>query len=107
MILYVLSIFVSAFLVFQVQPLISRYILPFFGGTPAVWSTVQLFFQVFLTGGYAYAYWLINRVSARKQTWVHLGLLVMSIALMVALGFFWPSPVTPGATWKPVSVDTP
>ena len=64
MIYYILSIFLSAFLLFQVQPMIARYILPWFGGTPAVWSTVQLFFQVFLTGGYAYATWLIGRVRS-------------------------------------------
>jgi hypothetical protein len=107
MIPFVLGIFVSAFLLFEVQPMISHYILPFFGGTPAVWSTVQLFFQVFLTGGYAYAYWLISRISARKQAWVHISMLVMSLSLVVALGFLWPSPVTPGASWKPTSVDTP
>jgi hypothetical protein len=107
MILYVLSIFVSAFLLFQVQPMISRYILPFFGGTPAVWSTVQLFFQVFLTGGYAYAFWLIRRISIKKQARVHITILVLSLVLVAALGFLWPSPVTPGASWKPTSVNTP
>lgn len=107
MILYIISIFVSAFLLFQVQPMISRYILPFFGGTPAVWSTVQLFFQIFLTGGYAYAFWLVRRISAKKQVYLHISILVISLALMVALSFLWPSPVTPGQSWKPQSVDTP
>ncbi len=107
MIQFILSVFISAFLLFEVQPMISRYILPFFGGTPAVWSTVQLFFQLFLTGGYAYAYWLISRISSRKQAWLHIALLVTSITLLVALGFSWPSPVMPSAAWKPTSVDTP
>jgi hypothetical protein len=107
MILFVLSVFVSAFLLFEVQPMISRYILPFFGGTPAVWSTVQLFFQIFLTAGYAYAYWLISRISTKKQTWVHIAMLMMSLSLVVALGFLWPSPITPDASWKPNSVNTP
>jgi hypothetical protein len=107
MILFTLSIFTSAFLLFEVQPMISRYILPFFGGTPAVWSTVQLFFQVLLTGGYAYAYWLISRISVKKQTWLHISMLVMSLSLVVALGFLWPSPITPGASWKPTDVNTP
>jgi hypothetical protein len=107
MILFILSIFVSAFLLFEVQPMISRFILPFFGGTPAVWSTVQLFFQVFLTGGYAYAYWLISRFSTKKQARVHIIMLVISLALVIMLGFLWPSPVTPDASWKPLSVDTP
>ena len=107
MIYYILSIFLSAFLLFQVQPMIARYILPWFGGTPAVWSTVQLFFQVFLTGGYAYTTWLIGRVSAKKQGWIHLGLLAASVVLVALLGATWPSPITPDASWKPLSVDTP
>lgn len=107
MILYILSIFLSAFLLFQVQPMIARYILPWFGGTPAVWSTVQLFFQVFLTGGYAYATWLIGRITPKKQGWIHIGLLAVSVVLVALLGASWPSPVTPDASWKPLSVDTP
>ena len=107
MIYYILSIFLSAFLLFQVQPMIARYILPWFGGTPAVWSTVQLFFQVFLTGGYAYATWLIGRVTAKRQGWIHIGLLAVSLVLMALLGASWPSPVMPDASWKPLSVDTP
>src|SRR5690349_1793882 len=107
MLLYVLSIFVSAFLLFQIQPMIARYILPWFGGTPAVWSTVQLFFQVFLTGGYAYAAWLIGRVRARRQAWLHIAILAASLLAVLALGLLWPSPITPDASWKPLSVDTP
>lgn len=107
MILYVLSIFISAFLLFQIQPMIARYILPWFGGTPAVWSTVQLFFQVFLTGGYAYAYWLIGRFSPKKQALVHIGVLLASLIVVAVLGLRWPSPITPDAGWKPLGVDTP
>src|SRR5688572_27219627 len=107
MIFYILSIFISAFLLFQIQPLIARYILPWFGGTPAVWSTVQLFFQVFLTGGYAYASWLIGRVSAKKQGWIHISLLAVSLLVVALLGLVWPSPITPDAGWKPSSVETP
>ncbi len=65
--LFAVSIFLSAFLLFQIQPMIGKLILPWFGGTPAVWSTVMLFFQVLLTGGYAYAYWLIERVETKRQ----------------------------------------
>jgi spermidine synthase len=107
MALYILSIFLSAFLIFQVQPMIARVILPWFGGTPAVWSTVMLFFQVLLTGGYAYASWLVGRVRASKQGVIHLSILGISLALVAALGFFWPSPITPGGDWKPVQLDWP
>ncbi len=99
MIYFALSIFVSAFLIFQVQPMIARYILPWFGGTPAVWSTVQMFFQVLLTGGYAYAAWLVRPGKWRGK--LHLAFLIVSALLMLGLGFTWRSPITPGAAWKP------
>ncbi len=107
MMLYVLSIFLSAFLIFQVQPMIARVILPWFGGTPAVWSTTMLFFQVLLTGGYAYAYWLAGRVRASSQGRIHMVVLAISLALVIMLGIFWPSPITPGANWKPAQLDWP
>ena len=105
--LYVLGIFLSAFLVFQIQPVIARTILPWFGGTPAVWSSVMLFFQVALTGGYAYAWWLIGRVHERRQGGLHLLLLAASVALVAGLGLAWPSPVTPGLAWKPTGAEWP
>lgn len=98
MILFALSIFLSAFLLFQIQPMIGKFILPWFGGTPAVWSTAMLFFQVLLTGGYAYAYWLVKR---RKQGWIHITLLGITIALLTVLGVGWPSPITPSADMRP------
>ncbi len=104
MLLFSLSIFLSAFLLFQVQPMIGKFILPWFGGTPAVWSTAMLFFQIFLTGGYAYAYWLVKRA---KQGWIHIALLGISIALLAALGLGWPSPVTPSADLRPADVSFP
>jgi hypothetical protein len=52
------TIFLSAFLLFQVQPMMGRYVLPWFGGGPAVWTNCLLFFQVLLLVGYAYTHWL-------------------------------------------------
>ncbi|MBI3161603.1 MAG: fused MFS/spermidine synthase [Chloroflexi bacterium] len=104
MFLFALSIFLSAFLLFQVQPMIGKFILPWFGGTPAVWSTAMLFFQVFLTGGYAYAYWLVKQ---RRQGRIHVAFLVVTVALLAALGLGWPSPVTPSADMRPGGVDFP
>lgn len=86
------TIFLSAFLLFQVQPLISKSILPWFGGTPSVWTTCMLFFQVVLFGGYAYAHGLIHRVSPRGQLIVHLGLMLSALCVL---------PITPSTTWKP------
>ena len=85
--------------------MIGKYILPWFGGTPAVWSTVLLFFQVLLIGGYAYAYWLIRRTNFKKV--IHLVLLGASLALLIALGFIWVSPINPGESWKPSTPDFP
>ncbi len=96
---FVLCIFLSAFLIFQVQPLIAKYILPWFGGAPAVWSTVQMFFQVLLTGGYAYAAW-VGRPGRGREKW-HIALLGLSAFLLLALGLGWRSPITPDAAWKP------
>jgi hypothetical protein len=102
---FALSVFLSAFLLFQVQPMIGKFILPWFGGTPAVWSTAMLFFQVFLTGGYAYAYWLVKQ---RRQGWIHSALLAAAVVLLVVLGVFWKSPVTPSVEWKPdIGVSLP
>lgn len=104
MILFSLSIFLSAFLLFQIQPMIGRFILPWFGGTPAVWSTAMLFFQSLLTGGYAYAYWLVKQ---RRQGLFHLILLGMTLALLSALGLVWSSPITPSLNLRPADVSSP
>ncbi len=104
---YAITIFLSAFLLFQVQPMIGKYILPWFGGTPAVWSTTMLFFQTLLIGGYAYAAWLVNKLSSRQQGIVHLALLGLSVSGMVVTGLRWAAPILPDATWKPTSVETP
>jgi hypothetical protein len=79
---YTFSVLLSAFLLFQVQPMIAKYILPWFGGTPTVWSTVLLFFQALLTAGYAY--WLLGRTRERMQGLVHLILLGVSLGLLLA-----------------------
>ena len=107
MLLFAISIFLSAFLLFQIQPMIGKFILPWFGGTPAVWSTVMLFFQVLLTGGYAYAYWLIGRVKQKQQPVIHIMLIASAIILLVSLSFVWTSPITPASSLKPVDVSSP
>ena len=104
MLFFALSIFLSAFLLFQIQPMIGKFILPWFGGTPAVWSTAMLFFQVLLTGGYAYAYWLVKRP---KQGWIHIALLGITITLLTVLGLGWPSPITPSADMRPAVANFP
>jgi len=81
------TIFLGAFLLFQVQPIIGKYILPWFGGTPGVWTTCLLFFQCLLLGGYAYAHGL-SQLEPRKQARIHLTLLaIIGIILGVAVIF--------------------
>ena len=93
-----LTIFLSAFLLFQVQPMIGRYVLPWFGGGPAVWTDCMLFFQTMLLAGYGYAHWLGSRRS-RVQCWVHLALLAASLAFL---------PIAPrAAIWKTTATGDP
>jgi hypothetical protein len=93
------TIFVGAFLLFQVQPLISKYILPWYGGTPAVWTTALLFFQVFLVGGYAYAHLSVRLLPPGGQTLLHLLLLLGAGALL---------PISPAVSWKPsTAIENP
>ncbi|MGA3027912.1 MAG: fused MFS/spermidine synthase [Bryobacteraceae bacterium] len=92
------TIFVSAFLLFQVQPIVGRYVLPWFGGGPAVWTACLLFFQVALLAGYGYAHWLGSRSNARTQATVHAVLLAVSLVFL---------PIAPASVWKPVSPGDP
>ena len=79
------TIFLSSFLLFLVQPLIARLILPWFGGSAAVWTTCMLFFQVMLLAGYAYAHFLTRKLAAgRLERIVHTLLLVGLLLLLLA-----------------------
>jgi hypothetical protein len=99
--------FLSAFLLFQVQLIISKYILPWFGGAASVWTTSLLVFQVLLLGGYAYAHLVSERLSNRAQANVHLGLLTAAFLMVLALSLAWPSAITPSADWKPLNNSNP
>jgi len=101
------TIFLSAFLLFWVQLLLGKYILPWFGGTPAVWTTCMLFFQVGLLGGYTYAHLITSRLQRRAQGLLHAGLILVCVLLLVWLTTIWGSPITPGANWKPRTADQP
>jgi spermidine synthase len=88
---FAVTIFTGAFLLFQVQPLIGKYILPWFGGGPGVWTTCLLFFQTLLLGGYAYAHFSTTYLKPRAQVILHACLLGLSLVLL---------PITPGDGWK-------
>jgi hypothetical protein len=96
--LYAATIFVSAFLLFLVQPVVAKQILPWFGGSAAVWTTCLVFFQTALLAGYAYSDYVVHRLGARAQVKLHTVLLVASVALL---------PIGPGAHWKPTGSESP
>jgi hypothetical protein len=93
--LYLAIIFLSAFLLFQVQPLIAKLILPYFGGGAAIWTACLLFFQAFLLLGYFYAHCLTHLKSVKKQLSIHLILIVCSVLFLPigiqSFGTFSPS----------------
>jgi SAM-dependent methyltransferase len=93
-----LSIFLSAFLLFQIEPIIAKIILPWFGGAAAVWSVCLLFFQVALLLGYFYAHVLSTRIPEKARGWLHIVLLVASLLVL---------PVIPGSAWKPTGAEDP
>lgn len=95
---YAVTLFIGAFLLFQVQPLMAKFILPWFGGSPAVWTTCMLFFQVFLLVGYAYAHASTRWLKPRMQVGLHLALITLALLLL---------PIIPGAHWKPVDSTQP
>jgi hypothetical protein len=103
---YAFTIFLSAFLLFSVQLLLAKYILPWFGGAPAVWTTCMLFFQSLLLAGYGYAHWLSGRPIARQRN-IHLVLLAASAALLAAAAFAWGAPLLPDGSWRPAPGATP
>lgn len=88
--LFAITVFLSAFLLFQVQPIVAKMILPWFGGSSSVWSVCMVFFQVELLLGYAYVHFLHERLSLRRQLLMHAGFLLLSlIALPVAANPDW------------------
>ncbi|WP_127996876.1 spermidine synthase [Piscinibacter defluvii] len=92
------TIFTSAFLLFLVQPLIAKQILPWFGGSAAVWSICMVFFQCLLLAGYAYSDQLVRRLRQRRQAQLHAALLLASLATL---------PIVAAPHWKPAGHEEP
>lgn len=91
--LYAVTLFVSAALLFVVQPMIGRLVLPLLGGTPAVWNTCMVFFQAALLAGYAYAHALPRWLGVRRHALLHaLVLLLPLLVLPLGIPAFWPAP---------------
>lgn len=89
---YAATILLSSFLLFQIQPMLAKFILPWFGGSAAVWSAALLFFQLVLLGGYLYAHLLIRYLQPKTQFIVHAVFLAASLSIL---------PIVPAAHWKP------
>ena len=98
MILYAVTIFTSAFLLFLVQPIIAKQILPWFGGSAAVWTTCLVFFQFLLLAGYAYSDWTTRKLPPRAQVVLHVVLLAASLVSL---------PIIADAGWKPAGDEDP
>jgi len=94
---YAATIFLSSFLLFLVQPIIAKQILPWFGGSAGVWTTCLVFFQSVLLAGYAYADWT-TRLGARRQAYLHVALLAVSLACL---------PIIASSSWKPQGNEEP
>ena len=94
---FFVTIFTSAFLLFQVQPIVSKSILPWFGGSPAVWTTCMLFFQVTLLVGYSYAHATSMYLNPRVQIGLHICLFVAAFAFL---------PILPSAEFKPMGDES-
>lgn len=97
----------SALLLFESELIMAKYILPWFGGTPAVWNTCMLFYQTVLLVGYAYSHWLCTRFDGRKQTRLHMGILVVAVVALAITMILWGSPLTPAAHWKYILSSSP
>ncbi|MBV9190354.1 MAG: fused MFS/spermidine synthase [Betaproteobacteria bacterium] len=94
---YAATIFLSSFLLFLVQPIIAKQILPWFGGSAGVWTTCLVFFQSVLLAGYAYADWT-TRLGPRRQAYLHVAILAVSLACL---------PIIASSGWKPQGNEEP
>jgi hypothetical protein len=104
---YSLALCLSAALLFSVQPMFSKMILPLLGGTPQVWNTAMLFFQVMLLGGYTYAHVSSKYLGIRTQGMAHIALLVLFIVVLpFSIPAGWIPPVTHDPTLWQLSLMT-
>src|SRR5882724_1188456 len=96
--LYTATIFLGSALLFVVQPMFARMVLPLLGGSPAVWNTAMVFYQTALLGGYAYAHASTTRLGVRRQAGLHLLVMILPLALL---------PISVRAGWAPPTDSNP
>ena len=97
--LFAINIFLSAFLLFQVELMMGKFVLPRYGGGPSVWSTALLVFQVLLLCGYAYAAFVSAKFPPNRQAKAHLGLIGACALLALLQAWFWQIPLFPRVSW--------
>ncbi|HEX5551023.1 MAG TPA: hypothetical protein VFX36_09330, partial [Nitrospira sp.] len=94
------TIFLSAFLLFLIQPMMAKMILPLLGGTPAVWNTCMLFYQATLLAGYAYVHLITSRLEARRQVLIHISFLILPLLMLpIGLPEGWAPPDQTNPAW--------
>src|SRR3954464_3348345 len=91
------AVLLGSFLLFEVELIIGKFLLPWFGGVPATWITCLLFFQVALLFGYTYAH-LLSGTRPRIQAAIHSALITVSLLLLLITAVMWRTPITPGAS---------
>jgi hypothetical protein len=104
---FAVTVFVGALLLFLVEPFIGKALLPWFGGSPTVWTTCLVFFQLTMLGGYTYAHLLVDHCSPVTQRRVHLALVGVALLALVAQAVTWGAPLVPGLALKPTDSDAP
>ncbi len=101
------TVFLGAVLLFQLELIVAKTLLPWFGGSPAVWTRCLVFFQVVLLAAYLYTHLLIIHFPVRRQVALHAALLALSLTLLVVRAIVWPSPLTPGSSRNAVYAGDP
>jgi hypothetical protein len=104
---FALAIFLSAFLLFQVQLIVAKQLLPWFGGTAGVWNTCLVFFQLLLLAGYGYAHAIMARLTKPRLVRTHIAMLAASVALLAVFAFYGRSPIYPSDNLRPETVTSP
>ncbi len=104
---FAVTVVLSAFLLFLVQPLMGKVVLPWFGGAPAVWTTCLLFFQVVLLGGYAWSHLVVRRLHGAWQRRAHLVLLSVAVVAVIGTALVWGTPLVPSLSLRPDSSESP
>ncbi|HEX2179738.1 MAG TPA: fused MFS/spermidine synthase [Actinomycetota bacterium] len=98
--LYVVTLFTGSALLFLVQPMFAKMVLPLLGGTPAVWATSMVFFQAVLLAGYAYAHWSVARFGIRRQALIHMPLVLLPLLLLpISVPTGWTPPEERPVFW--------